>query len=204
MAEEDLKGAAATWILGSHQERHDEARDKLMSAASRVWPKAEAFARLEMQDSSLAGDSSIVWDIWEASLQSVLKTLNRTMRVRPVEDLDAYLFGVFCHRLRRRLAQERRIEFVTPSPGVLDSKAAEGWGSARDLEDRILLQKIISEMDDWMKDVLVQRVIDRVRWKDVGSACGLTEAEANKRFLYRVKKLRERLLGAKERGASGS
>jgi hypothetical protein len=54
-----------------------------------------------MQDSSLANDSSVISEIWEASLQSALRSLKRAVRLRPVRDLDAYVFGLFQHRLKK-------------------------------------------------------------------------------------------------------
>ena len=193
MADEDLKSAAAIWILRRKEKGSDDTRDSLMRAATRVWPKAEAHARKEMQNSSLADDSSVVSEIWEASLQSAFRSLTRAVRLRPVRDLDAYVFGIFRHRLKKRLARERRLEFVASGAELMRLRAAQDWGWPDNLADRMLLDKAISEMDDWMKEVLFRRVIDRASWGEVASGLGLSERVTMKRFLYRLKKVRDRL-----------
>jgi DNA-directed RNA polymerase specialized sigma24 family protein len=198
MADENVKSAAAIWILRGKEEGPDETRDSLMAAATRVWPKAEAHARLEMQSSSLVDDSSVVSEIWEASLQSALKSLKDPVRLRPVHDLDAYVFGIFRHRLKKRLGRERRLEFVASGAELMRLRAAQDWKWPDGLADRVLLQKAISEMDDWMKEVLFRRVIDEASWGEVASPLGLSERVTMKRFLYRLKKLRDRLSEAEK------
>jgi hypothetical protein len=96
--------AAAIWILYSGDKTSDEIRERLEGAALRVWPKAESWARQELWGTSLADDSAVVSDVWEESLQSVSRSLQRKTRLRPIRDLDSYLFGTFCHRLRRRIS----------------------------------------------------------------------------------------------------
>lgn len=198
MADDDVRSAAAIWLLRGKEEGPDETRDRLIATARRVWPKADAHARLEMRNSSLANDSSVVSEIWEASLQSALRSLRRPVRLRPVRDLDAYVFGIFQHRLRKRLARERRLEFVASSAELARLRTAQDWEWPDDLADRVLLQKAISEMDDLMKDVLFRRAIDEESWDEVASGLGLSKRVVMKRFLYRLKKIRDSLYDIKK------
>lgn len=193
MTDDDARSAAAIWILRGKEEVPDETRDRLMAAAARVWPKAEARARFEMRNSSLANDSSVISEIWEDSLQSALKSLKRPVRLRPVRDLDAYVFGIFQHRLRKRLARERRVEFVASSAELARLRTAQDWEWPDDLADHVLLQKAISGMDDLMKDVLFRRAIDEESRDEVASGLGLSKRVLMKRFLYRLKKIRDSL-----------
>ena len=70
------------WILDRGQIPQDDQGLRLLAAAVRVWPKVEAFARRELSGSSLAGETSLVWDIWEQTLLSLSNTLRRRLRLR--------------------------------------------------------------------------------------------------------------------------
>lgn len=200
MADDDAKNAAAAWILERPEAQSDSISAELKIAALRVWPQAHAYAMRELNGSPLADDESIIWEVWELSLQSALKTLKTGFRLRPVRDLDAWVFGIFRRRLRDSVVKEKR--YVALGAGLAEEGRIQDREWPDDLDDHLVLQKAISEMDDWMKDVLVQRVIDGVPWKEVGKGSGLTDAEATKRFLYRLKKVRERLFGIEKRGTT--
>ena len=97
------------WILDRGEAVPDDHDMRLRAAAVRVWPNVETFAKRELSGSSLAGETSLVWDIWEQTLQSLSHTLRRRLRLRLIRDLDSYLFGAFAHRLRKVLRKDDRI-----------------------------------------------------------------------------------------------
>ena len=187
------RDSAAAWIVVSGKKVPDKAEQELMAAALRVWPRAEAYARRELNDSGLGDETSLVWDVWERTLQSVLKTLHRTFRLRRIRDLDFYVFGAFAHRLKRLLKKQKIIEFVPSNSELADLRGAQDWDWVANLENSLELKEMVNQMDDWMKEVAFRRAFDHSLWQ-IGRDLGLGEGATKKRFLRGLKKLRDRLL----------
>lgn len=196
MADEEAKSTAAVWILRTGSDASNEIRERLEAVALRVFPRAEAWSRQELNGSPFADDSSVIWDAWEESLQSVLRTLQRKMRLRPIADLDSYVYGVFCHRLRRRINNEKRLELVRPEKELDEFKSVGDWPA--ELENKLLLEQALKLTDEWTKRMLFRRTLMRESWGHLGRMSSLSEKTAMKRFAYRLKKLRE-TIGTTER-----
>jgi DNA-directed RNA polymerase specialized sigma24 family protein len=197
MAEEEAKSAAAIWILRARSNASDEIRERLEGAALRVSPKAEAWARQELRGTRFADDSALISDVWEKSLQSVLKTLERKTRFRPIRDLDSYVFGIFCHRLRQRIAKENRLELVRVDRELDEFRSVHDWPA--ELENKMLLEQALKLTDDWTKRALFRRKIMGESWRHIGRVSGLNTRTAMKRFGYRVNKLREAIGATKKK-----
>jgi len=190
------RDSAAAWIVISGKKDPDETEQKLMAAALRVWPRAEAYARRELNDSGLGDETGLACDVWEQTLQSVLKTLHRTFRLTRIRDLDTYVFGAFAHRLKRLLKKQRVIEFYPSNTELADLRATQDWDWVENLEHSLELKEIVEHMDDWMKEVAFRRAFGH-SWKQIGHDLGLGEGAAKKRFLRGLKKLRDYLLQCK-------
>jgi DNA-directed RNA polymerase specialized sigma24 family protein len=197
MADEEAKSAAAIWILRTRSNASDEIRERLEGAALRVSPKAEAWARQELCGTRFADDSALISDVWEKSLQSVLRTLERKTRFRPIRDLDSYVFGIFCHRLRQRIAKENRLELVRLDRGLDEFRSVHDWPA--ELENKLLLEKALKLTDDWTKRALFRRTLMDESWGHIGRVSGLKTRTAMKRFGYRVNKLREAIGATKKK-----
>lgn len=193
---EDTKNdrdAAAAWIIASGRKELDKNEQALTTAALRVWPRAEAYAKRELYARGLGDETNIVRDVWEQTLQSVLKTLRRPFRLRRIQDLDSYVFGAFAHRLKRILSKQKVIEFVPSNDELADLRSTQDWDWVENLESSLELKEIVVQMDDWMKEVAFRRSLDH-SWKEIGCDLGLDETVAKKKFLRGLKKIRERLL----------
>jgi len=195
-SEKHDRDSAAAWIVASGKKDPDETEQKLMAAALRVWPRAEAYARRELNDSGLGDETGLLRDVWEQTLQSVSKTLRRTFRLRPIRDLDSYVFGAFAHRLKRLLKKQKIIEFVPSNSELAELRGAQDWDWVENLEKSIELKELVNQMDDWMKEVAFRRAFDH-SWKQIGRDLGLGEGATKKRFLRGLKKLRDYLLQCK-------
>ena len=190
------RDSAAAWIVASGKKDPDKTDQELMAAAVRVWPRAEAYARRELNASGLCDEAGLASDVWEQTLQSVSKTLCRAFRLRPILDLDSYIFGAFAHRLKRHLKKQKIIEFVPSNSELADLRATQDWKWVENLERSLELKEIVEHMDDWMKEVAFRRAFGH-SWKQIGRDLGLGEAAAKKRFLRGLKKLRGYLLQCK-------
>ncbi len=194
MGSEDAKNAAAAWILDRAQAQGRTITEELRSAALRVWPQALAYAKRELQGSALADDESAIWEVWESTLQSAVETLENRFRLRPIRDLDAWLFGIFRRRLRDVLLKEKR--HVAFREELADQDALRDRAWLKDIENRLMLAKALDLLDDeWTREMLYRRTFAGHEWGDAGRESGISGRAAMKRFAYRMKKVRDALLG---------
>jgi len=182
------------WILSKGDLPKDGG--ELKAAASRLWPRVQAYVRHRLTDKDPDDRMSLATEVWEGVLQSVSKTLQRHREARSrIVDLDAYLFGIFLHRLNRALRRERRrqetVEAV-PSTRELDQLlGAQGWKSARDLERSLELQEAMANMDAWTREVFAARV-NGYAWQEIAKMYGVNENQAKLRFGRALRKLAAR------------
>ena len=140
------------WILDRGEAVPDDHDMRLRAAALRVWPKVETFARRELSGTSLAGETSLVWNIWEQTLLSLSNTLRKRLRLRLIRDLDSYLFGAFAHRLREVLRKERTIEFVPSNSELEELKQTQDWSWVGAFENSLQLKAVVDDMDKRMRE----------------------------------------------------
>ena len=182
-------------ILDRSEITQDDHGAQLRAAAVRVWPKVETFARRELSGSSLAGETSLVWDIWEQTLLSLSNTLRSRLRLRLIRDLDSYLFGAFAHRLREVLRKERTIEFVPSNSELEELKQTQDWSWVAAFENSLQLKAVVDDMDERMREVLYRWAFDE-QWDKISGDLGVTTNALKKRFAYHLKKIRSRMLNA--------
>ena len=191
MASDEIAAEAAIWIIASGREP-DETEKALTAAALRLWPRAQAYARRALRDTSVAEESSIISTAWESALQSVLKSLRRRLQTGPVRDLDSYVFGAFMRRLKKVRRRERVVEYVATNQELLALRGAQDWDWVRELENTLELKKLVSQMDNWMKEVYFRRTFNH-SWRRIAKDLGLTEHQAKMRFADGLKKIRKRI-----------
>src|SRR5215470_14243957 len=183
------------WILDRNEAVPDDHDIRLRAAAVRVWPRVKALARRELSGTSLAGDVSVVWEIWEQTLESLSNTLRRRLRLRLIRDLDSYVFGAFAHRLREVLRKERTIEFVPSNSELAELRQTQDWSWVAAFENTLELKRAVDEMDDLMREVLHRWAFDEP-WDAISKDTGLTTNALKKRLAYHLKKIRSRMLNA--------
>lgn len=134
-------------------------------------------------------------DVWESTLVSVSKTLQRTHHPA-VLDMEAYLFGVFLHRLNRTMRRERRreqmFETVASTADLERISGAQDWMSALELEKSAQIQEVIENMDAWTREVFAARAYG-YSWREVAKLQGMEESQARLRFRYLLSKIAARL-----------
>lgn len=183
----------AEWILQSSLE--EASSRELMQSAERTWPRVLAYALHELPANLQADEkTTLALELWEKILRSVAGTIRR--RTNQVIEMDAYLIGIFKHRLHRILAQERRrskiLTFVPPEDLTQHENASRqgmGWSP----ENEIQVKEIIHCMDKWMKEVWAARMYG-YSWLEISQITGLTEPQTKMRFRYALGKIRDRLL----------
>jgi RNA polymerase sigma factor (sigma-70 family) len=182
------------WILSKGRQAKSD--DELKAAASRLWPRVQAHVRHKLANKDPDDSMALATEVWETVLQSVSKTLQRRREARSrIADLDAYLFGIFLHRLNRALRRERRrqqtVEAVPSTRELEQVPGAQDWKSARDLERSLELQEAIANMDTWTREVFAARV-NGYAWREIAKMYGLNENQAKLRFGRALRKLAAR------------
>src|SRR5271157_429023 len=189
------------WVLSSNSPNNKAHplghEDELITVASRLWPRVQAHARRKRANQNSDDNVALAAEVWEGVLQSVSKTLQRRNgKGSGIEDLEAYLFGVFHHRFNRALKKERRrqetIELVPSSRDLEQLPGARDLKSARDLELSIQVKEVIQNMDDWTRRAWAAKVYGYT-WKEIAEHMGLKEHQAKQRFGHALRKLAARL-----------
>jgi RNA polymerase sigma factor (sigma-70 family) len=171
----------------------------LVDAARRLWPAIQAHACKERKSREDA--AALATEVWEGVLQSVAKTLRRSNgKRRPIQDLDAYLFGAFHHRFNRALLKERRTRELLeqlPTNGDLGRlRQAHTSEVERALERSIQVREAIEKMDNWTRRVWTARQYG-YSWREIADYYRLNEPQVKMRFRYAIARLRMRFNGQK-------
>ena len=192
----------AEWILESRGENNLDPQSKeLLLSAQKMWPLILAYAQRELPDHWQSTEkSSIALELWEKVLRSVTDTMHRRQS-QPIQDLDAYLMGIFQHRLHRVLIREKRREkFLTflPPEELPQRESPDLQKGTLRCEHDLQIKEIIACMSVWTKEVWTARMYG-YSWADIGRMTGLTEQQIKMRFRYALSRIRERLAGGSKK-----
>lgn len=186
------------WILHSTLEDPTGPRgQEFLLAAHSMWPQVLPYAQRHLpREWSPAEKASFAVELWEKVLRSVAKTLARTRSHAPIDNLEAYLVGIFHHRIHRFLMRERRrqriVTFVSPEE-LAAHESTQMAKTEANPEREIQLGEIVACMDEWLKEVWTARMYG-YSWADIGNMVSLTEQQTKMRFRYAVSKIRAQLL----------
>ncbi len=189
------------WILALGVKPHvGDDMNALLESAQRAWPRVLTYAQRELPAHLPAEEkASIALELWERIIKSVAGTMDR--RGGQIIDLEAYLIGIFKHRLHRRLTSERRrltvLTFVSPEELAEKEKTCSPSMPAAP-ERALLIKEIITYMDGWLKEVWTARTYG-YSWSEISKEMGLTEQQAKMRFRYALSKVKEKLLPRHDR-----
>jgi RNA polymerase sigma factor (sigma-70 family) len=187
------------WVVSSLVARNPIAQaqiGELLKVARRVWPRVQSHAMKEQPRKSPDEAIGLASEVWEAALQSIGKTIVRSSGALTIRDFDAYLFGVFVHRLNRALRRERkRREIVQyfPSTHELETlRQAHDSKAAQEIEQSVRIREAIQSMDEWSRKVWVARKYG-YSWHEIAVFFGMTDAQAKLKFRYAIARLRDKL-----------
>jgi RNA polymerase sigma factor (sigma-70 family) len=195
-----MSGSACSgpeWILSTEAAMNGsgaEGRIHLSECAVRVWPRLRSFGRraLGLEVSSDEKDL-LVSQAFEQVLLSASKALVNTKK--PILDLDAYLSTAFRHEVVRLAKQEKRFRKVVQymAPEQLDLvQEVEAGQSSLGIEEKLLLEKVIREMDEWTRGVWVALTYG-LSWQEISESLGMDKEQAKQKFRYAIKKIKARL-----------
>jgi DNA-directed RNA polymerase specialized sigma24 family protein len=173
------------WVVSSLVTRNPIAQaqiSELLEVARRIWPRVQSHAIKEQPRKSPDEAIGLASEVWESALQSIGKTIVRSSGALSIRDFDAYLFGVFVHRLNRALRRERRRREIVqyfPSTHELETlRQANDSKAAREIERSAQVKEFIQRMDEWTRKVWVARKYG-YSWHEIAVFFGITDAQAS-------------------------
>jgi DNA-directed RNA polymerase specialized sigma24 family protein len=175
-------------------------QEQLTHSARRVWPYVCSHVSRELgAQRHDPENATLAAEVWEDVLQSVARSLGRS-RVcsAEIDDMDAYLVGVFRHRfnrIRSRQKQRERTIQLIATAAELDAIAAKrGLYAVFDCERRVLAKEVFGVMDQWLRRVWTARQYG-YSWKEIAGPLNKPEASVKVRFRYKLARLRVRFGG---------
>lgn len=184
------------WVLGAgNSEAPERERIALLECARRVWPNLKSFSRRVLAGEMSTPDKDrFSAEVWEEVLKSAAKALTAPGR-QPISNLEAYLAASFHYRLLRRAKQEtrlgERIQFLPPEE-LVKFEAAGAYTSRARIENKLLVEQITGQMDEWALTVW-NLLVYGMSWKEIGKAVGMEQQQAKQKFRYELKKIKDRL-----------
>jgi DNA-directed RNA polymerase specialized sigma24 family protein len=193
--EEDVGTDTPLWIadagdrkrespLGGNDQRNIP--KPLIEAAQRTWRDAVEYAVRHLGDKARAAEV----------VDGVVYSAAKAYRQKPIENPESYLLSGVMRRVRRLLAREQRIEYVGSLEALETLKEARDTAWVAKLEDHLLLEEIVTLMDEPTKDIYLKWARGD-SWKEIAGDIGIRVGAAKERFRHGVEKARERVFRSK-------
>lgn len=176
------------WISGT-DEQNRTVDQRVINAAHRIWKRVLNHVRREGHDVDEAAETM------EKAVHSVSRAITRQSDRNSIRSMDAYLFWSFVRRFNRLLSSRRRIRYVESSE-LLESLQAGRQDWVRALDNKLLMEEVLSHMDMKTRRMLVSRALGH-SWAEIGRELGISAHNAEVQFGYGVRKVRQRLLKSK-------
>ena len=185
------------WVLSRVVPRSDLATEsELLKAARSAWPKVLARVQQEQSHNRIDDDGILATEVWEAVLQSVSKTLERTNgRHGKIRDLEGYLLGTFNHRFKQ--CRQETIHLVSSLQELEELVGTSQAEREFDIESDLHAQEIFQRMDAWSRKIWAARDLCGYSWNEIGHVLGIPGLHVMLHFRRRMSVLRERLSGGR-------
>jgi len=163
----------------------------LVDTAERNWSRIEAYARRHQQDSARTAN------LLEATLVAISRARKSNGRLmRPIRNLDNYLYLAFTRRLSRQLAREPKIETVGSSQDLDTFWATRSRSPSPSIEKELLVKEVMTFLDEKPREMLSLRKTG-YSWREVAGLLEITANNAQVRFNQGLKRARNRVMKPK-------
>ena len=173
--------------------------DALGVASTKVWSQILSVARRELGDTfSAEVRRTLTVEAWEDTLLSVAETLKRHKGKERIRNLEAYLVGIFQHRLSRAIVREKNfagtVECLPSSQDLAELRHARDEDYPANLHKQILIKELLRRMDEWTRKVWME-LKGGYSWKKIAKHLGMNEHQLKMRFRYNIEKLKREIEG---------
>ena len=170
----------------------------LVDAAERNWARIDAYAQRHQQDSARTAN------LLEATLLALSRARKTNGRImRPIRNLDNYLYSAFIRRLNRQLAKEPKIETVGSIQDLDSLSAFRTKAAPPSIEQELLVKEVMTFLDERPREIYSLRHTG-YSWRDVAGILKTTTNNAEVRFNKGLQRARNRVMKPKDsRNTSG-
>jgi hypothetical protein len=169
----------------------------LMDAAERIWPRIRAYAEHHQQDPSITAN------LLEATLVALSRARKSNGRLmRPIRNLDSYIYLAFIRRLNRQLAREPHIEAVGSTQDLNTLENMQRRAAPPSIEQEILVKELMTYLDEKPRAMYVLRYTGH-SWTEIASLLWTTANNAQVSFNLGLKRARNRVMKPKRARNSG-
>lgn len=170
----------------------------LVDAAERNWARIDAYAQRHQQDSARTAN---LLEATLLALSRARKTNGRLMR--PIRNLDNYLYSAFIRRLNRQLSKEPKIETVGSIQDLDSLSAFRTKAAPPSIEQELLVKEVMTFLDERPREIFSLRHTG-YSWRDVAGILKTTTNNAEVRFNKGLQRARNRVMKPKDsRNTSG-
>ena len=163
----------------------------LKDAAERSWARIDAYAQRHQQDSARTAN---LLEATLLALSRARKTNGRLMR--PIRNLDNYLYSAFIRRLNRQLAKEPKIETVGSIQDLDSLSAFRTKAAPPSIEQELLVKEVMTFLDERPREIFSLRHTG-YSWRDVAGTLKITANNAQARFSQGFKRAQGRIMKPK-------
>jgi len=123
--------------------------------------------------------------------------------MRPIRNLDNYLYSAFIRRLNRQLSKEPKIETVGSIQDLDSLSAFRTKAAPPSIEQELLVKEVMTFLDERPREIFSLRHTG-YSWRDVAGILKTTTNNAEVRFNKGLQRARNRVMKPKDsRNTSG-
>ena len=160
----------------------------LVDAAERNWTRIRAYARRLQQDSARTAN------LLEATLVALSRARKSNGRLmRPIRNLDNYIYWAFVRRLNRQLAREPKIETVGSIQDLDSLSGIRTRAVLHSIEQELLVKEVMTFLDEIPREMFSLRKAG-YSWRDVAGTLKITANNAQARFSQGFKRAQGRIM----------
>jgi len=163
----------------------------LVDAAERNWTRIRAYARRHQEDSARTAN------LLEATLVALSRARKSNGRLmRPIRNLDNYIYWAFVRRLNRQLAREPKIETVGSIQALDSLSGIRTRAVLHSIEQELLVKEVMTFLDEIPREMFSLRKAG-YSWRDVAGTLKITANNAQARFSQGFKRAQGRIMKPK-------
>ena len=160
----------------------------LVDAAERNWARFAAYARRHQQDTARTANL----------LETTLLALSRARKsngrlMRPIRNLDNYLYWAFVRRLNRLLAKEPKIDPVGSIQDLEAHSEIRATAVPPSIEEELLVKEVMTFLDEKTREMFSLRKTG-YSWRDAAGTLKITANNAQARFSQGLKRAQARIM----------
>ena len=160
----------------------------LVDAAERNWARIDAYARRYQQDTARTAS------LLEATLLALSRARKSNGRLmRPIRNLDNYLYWAFVRRLNRVLATEPQIEHVGSMQDLEAHSEIRATAVPPSIEEELLVKEVTTFLDEKTREMFSLRKTG-YSWHDAAGTLKITANNAQARFSQGLKRAQARIM----------